>query len=244
MLRIRLAVTAVILLALTACGADPDPGVEVSETPEMATPANMASHGLLLSQQGPVETPPAGAEPVPSEPVEGAVPVVIYLDPMCVPCAELVLETSGLLSERLNAGTITVEFHVVTLAGLDSANEGSSTRVANAFAAVVDEDPHLAHVFLLRWFMKQHSYDDVITAEDLIEFAAEQRLDSETLIDRIERGTFESFVGSASLWALSNPAPGTDANVDRIPTMIVDGDLYEHDSYDADHVAEFIDERL
>lgn len=127
-----------VVIAVKSSGSEGGGG-----TPKAAqdkTPKNITSEGSFqLSKNGAVNTNPKAAG-------EGVRTQVVF-DPMCPGCAAFDREMSGNLLEKAKKGEIDLNLSPVAFLNRASTDQ-YSTRAANAFVTVAEEDPEHAYAFM------------------------------------------------------------------------------------------------
>lgn len=203
-------------------------------------PQNMASHGILLTADGVAPTAAATAAPVPSEPVEGAVQIVAYVDPMCPYCRDFLTANAEHILELVADGSATFELHPIAI--LDDTNGDSSSRAVNAIAAVADAQPEALVDFVTTVFLEQPPEGTPVTNDDLASQAGEAGVTAPQVTEAIASESFMPFVEASTSWALAQPAASTTSEVvAATPTIFVGGERFDGAADDAVAFAEAVE---
>ena len=141
-------------------------------------PANMASGGVVFSKDLKVaETPnlEAGADFQPTAYTAGKKPqhVRVFVDFMCPACWQSEQTYGNALEQYTGAGDIELEIQPVNFLDPQSAGSKYSTRAANLFACVVEQQPEQAYqVFKKLFEVQPQEGTRGHTTEELLQHAA------------------------------------------------------------------------
>lgn len=145
----------------------------------------------------------------------GAADLQVYLDFMCVYCAEFENVNSTDLAELRGAGDLNVTYHIM-------GNMGEfSVRSANAAATVANDAPDLFAPFIEGIFALDPSQIGGLTDEQIAEVALEVGVPQE-VVDTFAAGTFNDWVGVATQQDRRDGVTGT-------PSVFFDGDRLPED---------------
>lgn len=248
-----LAALAVVAVALTGCIMPPDASQlavasqqpDASQQPgasgdavEAVWPENMASHGVIFTADGVVETPAAAAE---RAEVDTDLPhAILYVDYSCPHCGTFEATYGNELRQAIEAGEIALELRPLTFLDRTSPDE-YSTRAANALAAVVDEFPGSAWAFNRALFLAQPPAGSPgLTDAQLLEVAELAGASSEQLSERVLGVQLREFTAAASESGLRLPVVDEVPAPTGTPAFYLDGVVYEGPLDQRGAIADFI----
>ncbi|MDR1834011.1 MAG: thioredoxin domain-containing protein [Propionibacteriaceae bacterium] len=178
----------------------------VQEKQAAATPS--ATGGALSADAYSVNFGPADAK----------VQVDVYFDFHCPGCAQFETVNSADLQSLVADGTIYLRMHPMNFE--DSASNGQeySTRAANAFVTVAQQDPDHALAFADLLWENQPSQgtDDVPTDEDLVAWATEAGVPEDV------SATFSSLL--LRDWVDNSNTAASEAGLQTTPGLQIDGE--------------------
>ncbi|GAA3025248.1 DsbA family protein [Microbacterium dextranolyticum] len=146
-----------------------------------------------------------------------------YVDFMCPICNTFEQTYGGEILDLVNAGTITLNIHPISI--LDRASQGTqfSTRSASAMYCVAESDPKAAVPFMQAMFAKQPQENSAgLTDEQITDIAKSVGADSAASC--ITAGTYKKFV--TSMTEKTPIAPG--ASGIGTPTIAVNGTVIDN----------------
>jgi protein-disulfide isomerase len=239
-----LAVVAVVALVI----------VQGTGSAQAATPANMASDGVVLTGDGTSITAvatgstPAGETPVATDTsgMTSALHVVTYVDYLCPYCGQFETTNGATLDEWVTSGAASLEVHPIAI--LDSASAGSqySTRAANAAACVAAEQPDAFSAFNAALFAQQPAEGtEGLTDDELVSIAADSGADSATVASCITEHDYADWVSVATDRATDEAIPNSDLTdgITGTPTVLVNGVQYTGALDDAQAFTDFLNEQ-
>ncbi|GAA2174034.1 hypothetical protein GCM10009846_18400 [Agrococcus versicolor] len=231
---------------LAGCVATPPPTVGAAPVGEAAQtegfPANMASHGIVETDEGVLLTPVAAAAPVPTADVGDRVHVVVYVDLLCPYCGEFEAANGAYLEEAVAAGDVALETHPISFLDRLSLGTEYSTRAANLVAAVADLHPDATPAVLRALFADQPAEQTAGLADDeLLSVAASAGAQSDALTAAVRDVAYRGFVDVATSTATTQPLPGRSEPLTGTPTILIDGETYGGDPADAAAFAAAVD---
>ena len=189
-----------------------DDGVVVDEAMSkgMATPA---------PTETPAATPAPGAEPI---------QIHIYVDYLSSAAGEFQRVNADQLDDWVAQGAVEVVYHPVAMLTSKSNGTKYSQRAAGAAACVVEYAPEAFAKFNHELLVNQPGVDsDGFSDSELADRAiATGASDTKTVRACIENEDFVAWSREATERALNEPLPGTDATLDGVPTILVDGQPY------------------
>lgn len=155
-----------------------------------------------------------------------AVTVDIYTDFMCPYCGRFEQANGEELQTALDAGTAKLAIHPMSF--LDQASNGSqySTRAANAFVTLAQEDTNIAWKFNRLLFANQPAEGSSGLSDEQLKELAVQAGASEQLAASITKLSYRSWVEAATQAAFDSGVQGT-------PTVKVNGTVFSGDLYTA-----------
>ena len=115
-------------------------------------PANMASGGVVFEQdlkvvEGPALAPDAERQAPEVDRERLPLDVTIYVDYMCPACGAFEQQNGTMLENYVGSGDITLQVYPLNFLDGQSLGSRYSTRAANAFSCVVDQQPDVAFAF-------------------------------------------------------------------------------------------------
>ncbi|WP_217136634.1 DsbA family protein [Leucobacter chinensis] len=212
-----LAVIAIIALVVTQMVKPAGPG-----------PKNMASGGVVFEGENfEVRETPAigdGEKLVAQEVNRETVPldITIYVDFMCPACGAFEQEASAMLEQWVGSGQATLQVYPVNF--LDSQSKGTrySTRAANAFACVAEQQPDAAWDYyrtLLSAEVQPAEGTTGLTNDRLLEVAVESGAsDNRELRQCVQNVPFADFISKTNRLAFTGPLLGLEPD-----TVLADG---------------------
>lgn len=211
-------------------------------------PLNMLSDGIRIGESFVAETTPAlqpGDEPVASVPSDDpeVVDIRIYLDYFCPACGVFEEANNMQIATWVDSGAAKLEIHPVSI--LDRASLGSqySTRAANAAACVANYAPNNFFAYNALLFANQPDESTSgLSNDQLIKLAKTAEAESTDLIETcINEVRFKKWVNAATARAFEGPLPNADiTKVEKTPTVLVNGQLYEGPTDDPTEFAKFV----
>lgn len=246
-----LATIAVVAVALTGCITPPPlpevgaPQAQQGQGPDasgeatgVVWPRNMASHGVVFTADGVLETPAAAPERVEAD-VE-APHAILYVDYQCPHCATFMSAHGDELEAAVSAGEVALEVRPLTF--LDSTSTGEhSTRAANALAAVADEFPEAAWAFHRALLDAQPAPGEPgLTDAQLLEIAAGAGASSAQLTARVEGVELRAFTAAAGESNRSLPVVDEVPAPTGTPAFYLDGERFEDGLGEPGAIADFI----
>jgi hypothetical protein len=205
---------------------------------EVSGPRNMQSDGLKIGQNfEAVRTPglEPGATPVVSEAnAEGIAAIDVFVDYSCPHCGDFEEVYSDQFRAWLEQGTVTVEYHPLSVLDPQTAGQRYSTRAANVAACVADIEPdsffEVNEALLLNQPARSGkvSYSDA----DLLGFVESAGVSNLSEVEScIKDERFAGWVEEATLRAMgTGPVPVRDSEISAVqgtPTVLVNGKSYQ-----------------
>ena len=180
-------------------------------------PKNMASGGVTFIKDLKVKETPAlaaGAERKAPEVDwnKSPVDVTVYADYMCPACGAFEQTYGTMLENYVGAGDITLRIYPLNF--LDNASQGTkySTRAANMFSCVVQEQPDVAfklHNLLLSKEEQPQEGTPGLTDAQLLDVAKKAGVKvDDTLKNCVNEGTFKGFIDQNTKQVLENQILG------------------------------------
>lgn len=210
-----LAVVAVIVIVIVSSVRPAGPG-----------PRNMASDSLLIEAGGQVHRTPAlqpGATPEPNPQPTGdnAIRIQTFVDYMCPYCGQFEATNAEYMQTLVDSGAASLEIFPISFLDRTSLGSQYSTRAANAFACVADEQPDSALAFHELLFQNQpQESTEGLSDDQLVGFAKDAGATDASVETCIREQTFKDWVEAATDRAQQvNGVSGT-------PTVIVNGQIY------------------
>ena len=164
---------------------------------------------------------------------DATVTVTVYADFMCPYCGQFERVNGSALAEAVDSGKAKLEIH--PMAFLDESSGGTkfSTRAANAFVTLANEDPATALKFHQLVFANQPAEGSTgLTDAQLIDFAQQAGASAEVTAT-FAKLTFAPWVQQITNQAFSSGITGT-------PTVKINGTVFK-DLYTAGPLAAAID---
>ncbi|QCR19900.1 DsbA family protein [Agrococcus sp. SGAir0287] len=234
------AIVAVVTLVIVNAIRPPGPG-----------PENMASDGIVIGQGYVAETTPALAAdeaPVPTEPRDDVVQIVIYQDYLCPFCGQFELTNGPYIDQLLTDGVATVEYHPVSFLDRLSLGEEYSTRSANAAACVAETSPDSFYAWNALMYENQPGENtEGLTDEEMIDLAEQAGVDVDAAFTEcVESVQFEGWVERATQDAQLEPGPSGEDGVQitGTPTVLVNGEQYRGQPGDGASFTAFVQAAL
>lgn len=160
---------------------------------------------------------------------DGAVEVVMFGDASCPYCAALEASIGDALAERLDAGEITLVLHPMTYVSAKHGDETEySTRAAALMWAAADagEADDVPAFYALTLEHQPGDGETAPTDDDLLAYAAEAGVEAD-LSDALTGDAFRDLATEASEYWLGRSIPGTSETLQYVPTIAVDGTIFE-----------------
>jgi protein-disulfide isomerase len=164
---------------------------------------------------------------------EAKVTVTVFLDFMCPFCGQFERANGSALAAAIASGTAKVEVHPMSF--LDDLSSGTkySTRAANAFVAVANNDPDNALAFSQLLFAQQPAENSAgLTDATIAEMASQAGAPAE-VVAGFGKLTFQPWVAKITQQAFDSGITGT-------PTIKINGQTFTGDLYTAGPLAEAI----
>lgn len=228
-----LAIVAVVVVVIVNSGPQPQEG---------AGPRNMLSDGILFEQGDagivPVATPaiPDGGEPTPTEPRDGVVSIVEYVDFSCPICKQFEGEFGGYITGLVESGAATLEVHPVAILDERFTGPDFSTRVNNAGACVADARPKSFLDVMAAMFANQPAEGSAgLTDGQLIDIVHSVGVEDDAVDSCIEATSFRGWLTAATNRAAGNSDLAGPSGFGT-PTLIVDGERWDGSESFADFV--------
>lgn len=161
--------------------------------------------------------------------------VTIYADYMCPYCGQFERANGEDLNAALDSGKTRLEIH--PMAFLDDASGGTkfSTRAANAFVTIANDDPATALKFNQLVFANQPAEGSSgLTDAQLVDFAQQAGAPAEVTAT-FTKLTFAPWVDKITQQAFSSGVTGT-------PTVKINGTVFDGDKYASGPLAAAIDQ--
>jgi len=210
-----IAVVAVIAIVIVSSVKPAGPG-----------PRNMASDSLLVQPGGAVAETPGlqpGATPTPNPQPTGddVIRIQTFVDYMCPYCGLFEQTNAQYIQTLVDSGAASLEIFPISFLDRLSLGTAYSTRAANAFACVADEQPDKALAFHELLFENQPAESSSGLSDDqIIEFARQAGAKSTSVESCIRDQKFKGWVAAATERAQSV------SGVTGTPTVIVNGQIY------------------
>jgi protein-disulfide isomerase len=195
----------------------------------------MISDGILFEQGDggdgivPVTTPgiPDGGEPTPTEPREGVVSIVEYVDFSCPICKQFEDEYRDYITGLVSSGDATLEVHPVAILDVRFTGPEFSTRVNNAGACVADTHPESFHDVIAALFENQPEEGTAgLTDAELIDIVHGAGVDDSAVDACITDTGFRGWLKAATDRAVGDSALA-GPNGFGTPTLVVDGERWD-----------------
>ncbi len=195
---VRVVLLVLCLVLVTSCG----------------SAADLASgHGSTaprLTEDGGVVVSSADLEPAVA-PDSDAVPVVVYVEPLCPHCKAFDDQHGAFLQERLQSGRITLEYRLVSF--LDNGRtQRSSARAVNAALCVAAEGGPAAYAAFVHALLENQPSDGVLTDDALLGLA-----------DSVKAPAGDCVVGEDHAALVSSLSKQALGRITATPTVIVGG---------------------
>jgi len=210
-------------------------------------PKNMLSDGIQIGQDlvaTPTEGLEPGDEPQPNvrEDDSQVIAIEVYVDYLCIVCADFQEENDEQITTWLTTGAATIEYHPIALLNSHSQGTQYSTRAANAAGCVANYAPDAFYSYNNALFTDQPADNSTgLTDEELVERAATAGITNTNEIERCVTDTaFKAWVKDATDRALTGPINDDVAAVTVTPTIIVNGVKYPGDPADPAAFSAFV----
>jgi protein-disulfide isomerase len=164
---------------------------------------------------------------------EAKVTVTVFLDFMCPYCGQFERANGSALAAAVDNGTAKLEVH--PMAFLDDLSSGTrySTRAANAFAAVANDDAATALAFSQLLFAQQPAENSAgLTDATIADLAARAGAPAD-VVAGFSTQAFQPWVAKITKQAFDSGITGT-------PTVKINGQTFTGDLYTAGPLAEAI----
>ncbi len=164
---------------------------------------------------------------------EAKVTVTVYLDFMCPYCGQFERANGDALAAAIDNGTAKLEVH--PMAFLDDMSSGTkySTRAANAFAAVANQDARTGLAFSQLLFAQQPAENTAGLTDSTIADLASQSGAPVDVVASFAKQTYQPWVAKITQQAFDSGVTGT-------PTVKINGKTFTGDLYTAGPLAEAI----
>ena len=164
---------------------------------------------------------------------EAKVTVTVYLDFMCPYCGQFDRVNGTALAAAIDEGTAKVEMHPMSF--LDKASSGTnySTRAANAFVTVANNNPDTALAFSQLLFAQQPAENTAGLNDATLADLASQAGAPVEVAASFPKQTFQPWVAKITQQAFDSGITGT-------PTVKINGQVFTGDLYTAGPLAEAI----
>ena len=164
---------------------------------------------------------------------EAKVTVTVFLDFMCPYCGRFEAANGSALAAAVDSGTAKIEVH--PMAFLDDSSSGTkySTRAANAFVTVANQDPAKALTFSQLLFANQPSEGSAGLSDAKIGELATQAGASAEVVASFANQTYQPWVAKITQQAWDSGITGT-------PTVKINGEVFKGDLYNAGPLTEAI----
>ena len=164
---------------------------------------------------------------------DGPVTVTVYFDYLCPACGAFEEANGETLQQLLLAEDVTVDLRPISF--LDRLSEGTeySTRSANALATVVDADPD--HVWSFHRALYAHQPPEGaegLTDDQLAGIARDVGVPLQVTALFAE--------GRHEEWVVQQTARAFDSGIEGTPTILVDGEPFAGDPYEAGSLASVV----
>jgi protein-disulfide isomerase len=201
-------------------------------------PANMQSDGIKIGQGLIAERTPAllpDETPIPSSENPDRIPALnIFVDYSCPACGQFEAAYGELLRTWAEAGTATVEYHLLSFRDAQTAGTRYATRSANSAACVAEFSPDSFFNYndLLLRNQPQPPAKYELTNAEMGELAALAGASNVEQIEACIAGeTFAKWVSQATARAMSTgPVPVRNSEVPLVggtPTVFVNGKVWK-----------------
>lgn len=219
-----LAIIAIVAVVITSSMRPAGPG-----------PANMASGGAVFGADLKVQETPAlqdGEDIVPTKVDRDQAPldIVVYLDYMCPYCGQFDQLNGSVLENWAGNGQATVEFYPLNILDAQSAGTKYSTRAANAFACIVEQQPDVAWKFnqsLLSAEVQPKELTQGLTSDELLKQAEKNGAElTPDLVSCVKDLRFGANIDKQTQRMLNGPVPNLAEGV-GLPSGAGDGSLQD-----------------
>lgn len=222
--------------------------------PAAASPANMASDGILLGSDGTTVSAAAtaaleaDADPIATDQsalVETA-NIVMYIDYLCPICGDFEATNGEQITEWVTAGNATVEVHPISILDRLSSGTEYATRAANAAACVANYVPDNFLDFNAAMFTDQPAENTTgLTDAELTSLIEGSGVTSSEVASCIADQTYSDWVDASTQRALEGPIPNSDIDaIEGTPTVLVNGVKYSGSNSDAATFEAFVTEQM
>ena len=201
-----------------------------------ASPANMASDGILLGSNGTQVSAATTAALAPdADPIAtdqstltDTANIVVYLDYLCPICGTFENTNGKQIADWVTAGNATVEFHPISILDHLSSGTNYATRAANAAACVADIEPNKFLDFNTAMFVDQPAENSSgRTNAELTSLVEGVGISSPAVASCIADQTYSGWVEASTQRALTGPIPNSDLEkIKGTPTVLVNGASY------------------
>lgn len=214
---------------------------------------------LVLAGCAAVSADPATSDSASAEPTsvyvdqgirigDGPVEVILYGDTSCPYCAALEADAGDALHEHIEAGEITVVLHPMSYVAAKHGDETDySARSAALLFAAADagEEEHVLALYDLMLENQPEGDETAPTDEDLLSYVAAVGIETD-LSDALETDEYFDLAAEANNYWLGRDIPGTGEQLQYVPTVAVDGTLFEMrgDGTDLDRLQSLIIDSL
>ena len=211
--------------------------------PAAASPANMASDGVLLGSDGTTVSATttaaleADADPIATDQsaLDDTANIVMYVDYLCPICGNFEATNGEQITSWVTAGNATVEIHPISILDRLSSGTEYATRAANAAACVANYDPDNFLAFNAAMFADQPAENTTgLTDAELTSLVSSAGITGAEVASCIADQTYSDWVDASTQRALEGPIPNSDLEqVEGTPTVLVNGVQYAESFTDA-----------
>lgn len=161
-----------------------------------------------------------------------------YIDFMCPVCNQFEQVYGDALAEQVDAGTLTLNIHPISI--LDSRSQGTafSSRAAGAMYCVAESDPDHAVAFMRAMYQNQPTENTAgLTDDEIVQIATSAGVtDADAVGDCITEGTFMKYAQS-----MTDKTPiQAGQNGIATPTLVLNGETIVNTTLTGDPQADFI----
>ncbi|MFN8195804.1 MAG: DsbA family protein [Nocardioidaceae bacterium] len=155
---------------------------------------------------------------------DAPVTVEVYYDYMCPACGAMEQANGDELDRLMNDGTIRIAMRPISFLDRQSQGTQYSTRAANAFATVVNDDPDHAWAFHMALYASQpEEGSEGLSDGEIKDIATSAGVPSD-VADTFTDNTYEQWVADTTKKAFDSGIQGT-------PTVKIDGEVFDGDVY-------------
>jgi protein-disulfide isomerase len=162
-----------------------------------------------------------------------------YVDFICPACKQFEQTYGDAIQEQVEAGTLTLNIHPISI--LDRASQGTeySSRAAGAMYCVADAEPEAALPFLQAMYAGQPAENTPgLTDEQIVQIARDAGVtDADAVEACITEGTFKRFAQSMTEQTPLQPGQNGIAT----PTIVLNGETIANSTLTGDPQADIVD---